>query len=114
MPWDNTPEKRAQDAKTYRDPEYLANRKLAMKRSGGTCEQLVNGRRCGSRDRVQCDHDTPVSQGGTHHLENLVIRCARHHRQKTAQEGGGYRKAGRRRAAEEDPVLTTRTKWEAP
>ena len=111
MPWKKTPADRARDAKVYRDPEYLRNRKLAMRRSGARCEQLENGRRCGSADRVSCDHDTPVSQGGTHHLDNLVIRCRRHHAQKTAQEGGGYRKTGRRAARAEDPVLAPRTKW---
>lgn len=111
MPWDNTPEKRRRDAEVYNDPEYKANRKLALKRSGGACEQLDNGRPCGSRDRVQCDHNTPVSQGGTHHLENLVMRCHKHHSRKTAQEGGGYRQRGRRSQRETDPALTTRTKW---
>jgi 5-methylcytosine-specific restriction enzyme A len=111
MPWDNSPEKRRRDQQVYGDPEYLANRKLAMKRSGGKCEDTENGRRCGSRDRVQCDHDTPVSQGGTHHLENLVIRCFRHHARKTAQEGGGYRRNGGRRRGEIDPPASPRTRW---
>lgn len=116
MPWNNTPEKRAQDAKVYGDPEYRRNRALARRRSGGLCEELVNGRPCGSRDRVQCDHNTPVSQGGTHHLDNLVMRCFKHHAAKTAQEGKGFRKNGGqgwrgKKRREPDPVLQTRTKW---
>lgn len=111
MPWDNSPAKRARDAKVY-GPEYRKNRALALKRAGGKCEALLeNGRRCGSRDRVQVDHITPVTQGGTHHLDNLRVLCSPHHMAKTAQEGKGYRKGGRRRAGGEDPVLTTRTKW---
>lgn len=112
MGWDKSAEDRRRDAKVYGDPEYVANRKLALKRSGGKCEELVNGRPCGSKDRVQCDHDTPVSQGGTHHLANLKILCRRHHQAKTAQEGGGYRQKGRRGVkTQPDPVLVTRTKW---
>lgn len=111
MPWDNTPEKRKRDAENY-GPEYRANRKLAMRRAGGACEVIEDGRRCGSKDRVQVDHIIPLSQHGTHHLDNLRAICRRHHQQKSAQEGKGYRASGRRaRKRESDPVLTTRTKW---
>jgi hypothetical protein len=113
MPWDNSPEKRKADAKNY-GAEYRRSRSAARRRSGGRCEQIgENGRPCGSTDRVQCDHNTPVSQGGTHHLDNLVMRCFRHHAEKTAQEGKGYRKGGGwgRRKRESDPVLATRTRW---
>jgi hypothetical protein len=114
VPWDNSAAKRQQDKETY-NAEYRHSRALARRRSGGKCEQLTeNGRPCGSTDRVQCDHNIPVSQGGTHHLDNLVMRCFRHHAEKTAQEGGGYRKTGGRgwgKRREADPVLATRTKW---
>lgn len=110
MPWVKTAADRARDAATYGSPEYKRNKAVVRRRSGGRCEVTENGRPCGSTDRVQCDHVTPVSQGGTHHIDNLRDTCHRHHAQKTAQEGGGYRKAGRR-AAEADPVLTPRTKW---
>lgn len=110
MPWDNSPEKRARDAKVYGDPEYIRNKAIVRRRSGGRCEVTENGRPCGSTDRVQCDHVKPVAQGGTHHIENLRDTCRRHHTQKTAQEGGGYRKTGRR-PAKQDPVLAPRTKW---
>lgn len=110
MPWDNSPAKRARDAKTY-GPEWRRNRLVALRRANGACELMENGRRCGSRDRVQVDHITPVTQDGTHHLDNLRVLCRRHHAQKTAQEGGGYRKTGRRAARAEDPVLAPRTRW---
>lgn len=111
MPWDKTRADRARDAKVYGDPEYKRNKAIVRRRSGGRCEVTENGRPCGSRDRVQCDHIKPVSRGGTHHLDNLRDICRRHHAQKTAQEGGGYRKTGRRAARAEDPVLAPRTKW---
>jgi 5-methylcytosine-specific restriction endonuclease McrA len=110
VPWEKNAADRQRDNQVYRDPEYVANRALAMRRAGRACEQTDNGRRCGSTDRVSCDHDTPVSQGGTHHLDNLVIRCRTHHLAKTAQEGKGYRAPGRRAAAQ-DPVLQQRTTW---
>lgn len=114
MGWKKTPEDRARDAAVYRDPEYVANRKLALKRAGGKCEQLLDtGQRCGSSSRVQVDHIIPVTQHGTHHLDNLRVLCKRCHDKKTAQEGGGFRKPGRRgaRASKEDPVLQVRTRW---
>lgn len=110
MGWNKTPEDRARDKAVYGDPEYLANKKLVRRRSGGRCEVTENGRMCGSKNRVQCDHIIPVSQGGTHHIENLRDICKPHHDAKTAQEGGGYRKRGRR-GPKEDPPLVGRTKW---
>lgn len=112
MPWEKSPADRKRDAQVY-GPEYRRNRDLAKRRAGGKCEQLLeNGQRCGSRDRVQVDHVTPVSQDGTDHLDNLRVLCRVHHARKTAQEGGGYRKTGRRGGRREaDPVLAPRTKW---
>jgi hypothetical protein len=63
---------------------------------------------------VQVDHVIPVTQHGTHHLDNLRVLCKPCHDKKTAQEGGGYRKGGqgrRGRKREADPVLAARTKW---
>jgi 5-methylcytosine-specific restriction endonuclease McrA len=107
MPWKNDPEKRRQDARNY-GPEYKRHRAVAWRRAGGRCELLENGRPCRSRDRCQVDHKIPVSQGGTHSLDNLRVLCAFHHQAKTAQEGKGYR-AGRKPKAE--PALITRTVW---
>ena len=109
MPWDNSPAKRARDAEVYGSVEYRRNKAIVRKRSGGRCEVLAGGRACGSRDRVQCDHIVPVSQGGTHHVENLRSICFPCHSKKTAREGGGYRRTGQR--PKRDPALTPRTKW---
>jgi 5-methylcytosine-specific restriction endonuclease McrA len=110
VPWDNSPEKRARDAAFYGDPLYRKNKAIVRRRSGGRCEVFEAGRPCGSRDRVQCDHIIPRSQGGTHNLENLRDACHAHHSKKTAQEGGGYRRNGRGRG-EVDPPATPRTRW---
>jgi 5-methylcytosine-specific restriction endonuclease McrA len=109
MPWDNSPEKRKRDQQVYGDPVYKRNKAVVRRRSGGRCEVVENGRMCGSRDRVQCDHVIPVTQGGTHNIENLRDTCHAHHAAKTAQEGGGYRRKGRR--AVEDPPAQPRTRW---
>jgi HNH endonuclease len=104
MPWAKTPADRARDARVYQDPEYKRNKALVRRRSGGRCEVPQDGRQCGSRDRVQCDHVIPVSQGGTHALENLRDTCHAHHAAKTAGEGGGWRQRP-------DPPPSKRTEW---
>ena len=115
MPWEKTAADRARDAKVYGDPEYKRNKKIVRRRSGGRCEVIKDGRPCGSRSRVQCDHIIPVTQGGTHHLDNLRDACFSCHARKTAQEGGGFRKTGRRGRGggkpRADPPLAGRTKW---
>lgn len=113
MPWEKTAADRARDKRVYGDPAYQRNRQLALRRAGGRCELPGDsGRPCGSRDRVQVDHIVPVSQNGTHHLDNLRVLCSRHHAEKTAQEGKGYRRNnGRSRRPPEDPPLAARTKW---
>lgn len=107
MPWEKTPESRRHDAETYGSPEYRRNREVARRRANGRCED------CGHRHgRLQCDHDTPVSQGGTHHPDNLKMMCTGHgtcrcHERKTAHEGGGYRS----KKPASDPELQPRTNW---
>ncbi len=107
MPWSKKPADRARDTAVYGSPEYKRNRQAAWKRAGGRCELLEEGKRCRSTKRCQVDHITPVSQGGTHHLDNLRVLCGYHHAQKTAQEGGGYRQ----RRPKSDPPLQKRTTW---
>ena len=96
MAWRKTPESRARDAQVYGDPAYRANRKVVLARAAGRCQ------RCGRRDRrLQVDHITPVSQGGTHDLGNLTALCSGPgscHAAKSAGEGGR-----RRAAADPDP-----------
>lgn len=103
MPWEHTPASRRRDADTYGNPEYRRNKAAVRRRSGGRCE-WTDGQRCNSRDRVQCDHKVPVSQGGTHAMTNLWDLCRTHHDQKTASEGGGYRRR-------DDPEPQPRTQW---
>lgn len=115
--WPKSAADRAADSAFYGDPEYKKNKKIVRQRSGGHCEVIKDGRPCGSRDRVQCDHIIPGSQGGTHHLDNLRDACFGCHSKKTALEGG-FVKSGKRgrggwgnRRPQEDPVLQSRTKW---
>lgn len=110
MPWEKSREDRQADAAFYGDPLYKRNKAIVRRRSGGRCEVTENGRRCGSRDRVQCDHIIPRSQGGGHALANLRDACHYHHSRKTAQEGGGFR-ANRGSRAARDPRPRPRTSW---
>lgn len=111
MTWRKTPADRKRDAAVYGSAEYRRNRAAARRRANGHCEH------CHCRhDRLQCDHITPVSQGGTHHLDNLRMLCTgagtcRCHEKKTATEGGGYRQPGRASARAEDPPVQVRTSW---
>lgn len=110
MPWDKTRADRQRDAKVYGNPEYKRNRAAARRRANGRCEQCHH-----PHDRLQCDHDTPVSKGGTHNLDNLRMLCTgpgtcKCHEKKTAQEGGGYRQAANN-SSNADPPLQARTKW---
>jgi 5-methylcytosine-specific restriction endonuclease McrA len=84
--WKKTPaERKAQEA-YYTDPVYKRNRAVVVRRAGGRCED------CGHLHKTQCDHIIPRAQGGTHALENLMMRCAgegtcKCHEAKTAREG---------------------------
>lgn len=101
MPWrDRTPEQRRRDNATYASPEYLRNRKLALRRANGRCE------RCGRRARLQVDHVIPVAQGGSHALANLQALCSGPgscHAHKTAVESHDREPA--------DPQPRPRTVW---
>lgn len=108
MAWANDPESRRRSDATYRDPVYLRNKATVRRRSGGRCEWVEDGRRCGSRDRVQCDHRIPRSQGGGHEVGNLWDLCRTHHNRKTSAEGNAARN---RRTGTTDPDCTPRTRW---
>jgi 5-methylcytosine-specific restriction endonuclease McrA len=49
-------------------------RKLVEKRSGGRCEALINGKRCGERGN-EVHHIIPLSKGGTNNPSNLICLC---------------------------------------
>lgn len=102
MTWQKTQADRGRDQAVYGSPEYLRNKKLVRRRSGGHCEIRTPGI-CDDR-ATSCDHDLPVSKGGTHDLANLRDACTPCHRHKTAGEGGGYRHMA-------DPEPAQRTQW---
>jgi 5-methylcytosine-specific restriction enzyme A len=106
MPWDNSPEKRRQDAQTYGSAEYKRNRTVAMRRDQWRCQIRTAGICIGAAST--CDHITPVSQGGSNRLDNLQAACQPCHAAKSAQEGGGYRAQDR---PAQDPAPRPRTEW---
>jgi 5-methylcytosine-specific restriction endonuclease McrA len=46
-------------------------------------------------ERWECDHDTPLEDGGAHELDNLRCRCVPCHRRKTAHENAARRQRRR-------------------
>lgn len=105
MPWKNDdPAKRRRDAEVYRNPEFVRNRAVVLRRAGGRCEQ------CGKRAaRLQVDHRTAVSATGRpdHSVANLQALCSGPgscHSAKTAQESHAARQAKR-------PAPRPRTRW---
>jgi hypothetical protein len=58
-------------------------------RDGFRCtERLTNGQRCPNQTFLDIHHIRPVSQGGTHSIENLTTTCKAHHR--GHHHAGGY------------------------
>lgn len=112
MAWRKTAADRQKDDRIYRDPEYVRNRAIVMRRANGRCECPgdCGGHEgpCGRRDRrIQCDHINPASKGADHSLANLRGLCSGPgscHARKSAAEGGPARQRG-------DPDFTPRTKW---
>jgi hypothetical protein len=107
MTWVNDAESRKRSDATYNDPAYRRNREAARQRARGFCED------CGHRHgHLECDHDIPVSQGGTHDLANLRMCCkgpgsCKCHDRKTAREGN----AGKKAAPAHDPAPRPVTRW---
>jgi 5-methylcytosine-specific restriction endonuclease McrA len=104
MPWRNQdPAKRQQDRDRYRDPEYLRNRQIVLRRASGRCE------RCGRRGRLQVDHITPLAVRVDHSLANLQALCcgpSSCHASKTAADSHTTARLPA------DPGFTTsRTQW---
>lgn len=68
--------------RAYSDPAYQHNRKARYHLAGGRCEA------CGVTLTAdwECDHLTPLRDGGTHAVENLRAHCRECHRKKTAAD----------------------------
>jgi 5-methylcytosine-specific restriction endonuclease McrA len=57
----------------------LAVRREVWKRDGGCCASVgPDGRRCGSRWKLEIDHIDPVALGGTADPSRLRVACRRH------------------------------------
>lgn len=67
----------------------IANR--IKRRDGYRCQELIDGKPCGSSIDIEVDHDIPLEQGGTNDDDNLLTRCRRCHLRKhgkRARAGG--------------------------
>jgi len=63
------------------DPRHIPAhvRRAVSKRDGGCCAFTSDdGRRCGSRERLQFDHVVPVARGGESSVDNVRLLCAAH------------------------------------
>ncbi len=49
-------------------------------RDRGQCRFHRHGKRCKNTRYLEVHHKQPVSQGGSHSLDNLVLVCAEHHK----------------------------------
>lgn len=86
---------------TGANPRHIpaAVRRAVFARDGGACTFVsANGRRCGSRTRLQFDHVTPVARGGPSTADNLRLRCHTHN-QRAAEQVFGADFMARKRAA---------------
>jgi 5-methylcytosine-specific restriction endonuclease McrA len=75
----------------YANAAYHRNRAIVLNAAGGRC--FVPG--C-PRLALTADHITPVSQGGSHDLDNLRACCKYHNSQMGAQLRNQRRTVGRR------------------
>ena len=58
---------------------WLERRRQVWERDGGRCAWTgPDGRRCGSRWKLEVDHVRPPSRGGTSALDNLRLTCQQH------------------------------------
>jgi 5-methylcytosine-specific restriction endonuclease McrA len=71
---------------SYRDPEYVRNRQIAIERQQGRC--IDCGKICaewdGSEWKTQklggeVDHERPLCEGGANDASNLALRCKKCH-----------------------------------
>jgi 5-methylcytosine-specific restriction endonuclease McrA len=85
------------------DGRYVpeAVRREVFKRDGGRCTFVGdNGRRCGSRNRLEFDHIQPVARGGRTCTENLRLRCRTHNQHEADKVfGKGFMQAKRKATA---------------
>jgi 5-methylcytosine-specific restriction endonuclease McrA len=64
-----------------REPISAETRRQVWQRDGGTCAWVgPDGRRCGSRWKLELDHVVPVARGGRSTIDNLRILCRIHNR----------------------------------
>lgn len=75
-------------SRVYADPRWAQTRRFALRRAGGRCQALEDGKRCRETRDLHGHHDYP---GGLEQMlvdgvdvfdeKRVVILCARHHAQ---------------------------------
>lgn len=101
MAWTKDEEERRRQAIVY-GPDYRAAKRQLIATHGKRCM------RCGSTDRVQCDHKVPASQGGDNSISNLELLCISCHGAKTARQSRAW---GGNSTTQTDPPAQPTTRW---
>jgi hypothetical protein len=89
-------------------------KRAVAERDGNRCTFVDNnGRRCGSRHRLEFHHRVPFGRGGDHSLENLRLMCRTHNEYFAEQDYGKDMMARHRRSTGRvsEPVAAYRIGW---
>jgi 5-methylcytosine-specific restriction endonuclease McrA len=85
-------------------------KRAVWERDGGRCTYAsADGRRCGSRWRLELDHIRPAAMGGPSTVENLRLRCRVHNALHAEEAFGRARMARFRRAGRPESRMGERT-----
>jgi len=84
------------------DPRHIPAhvRRAVRERDGGCCAFVSgDGKRCGSRERLEFDHIVPVARGGESTIDNVRTLCRAHNQHAPEQAfGDGFMEAKREQA----------------
>jgi len=95
-------------ARSSSDPRHIPAhvRRAVRERDGGCCTFVSDdGRRCGSRTRLEWDHIVPIARGGESTVDNVRLRCRAHNQYEAERAFGrefmeSKRETARQAAAE--------------
>jgi len=100
-------QRRRPSADTRRVPASV--RRAVYARDGGCCTFVSDdGRRCGSRRRLELDHIVPVARGGGSTVDNVRLRCRAHNQYAAERVFGAAFMAARRGAARDAATVRAR------
>jgi len=90
-------------ARSSSNPRHMPAhvRRAVRERDGGCCTFVSDdGRRCGSRTRLEWDHIVPVARGGESTVDNIRLRCRAHNQFEAERTFGAAFMEGKREGAQ--------------